>query len=83
MFCRKQDYLEVEKIHYRALKIVYNSNECYEELLIQNNEVSIHQKQLRTLAIEIYKSLADVNPDFMRNYFSIKEIPDSLRMAGL
>ena len=79
MFCRKQDYLEVEKIHYKALKIVYNSNECYEELLIQNNEVSIHQKQLRALATEIYKSLTDVNPDFMKNYFSIKEIPYSLR----
>ena len=79
MFCRKQDYLEVEKIHYKALKIVHNSNECYEELLIQNNEVSIHQKQLRTLATEIYKSLTDVNPDFMKNYFSIKEIPYSLR----
>ena len=79
MFCRKQDYLEVEKIHYRALKIVYNSNECYEELLIRNNEVSIHQKQLRTLATEIYKSLTDVNPDFMKNYFSIKGIPYSLK----
>ena len=53
----KQDYLEVEKIHYKALKIVYNSNECYEELLIRNNEVSIHQRQLCTLATEIYKSL--------------------------
>ena len=60
MFCHKQDYFEVEKIHYKALKIVYNSNECYEELLIRNNEVSIHQKQLRTLATEIYKSLTDV-----------------------
>ena len=79
MFCRKQDYLEVEKIHYKALKIVYNSNECYEELLIRNNEVSIHQKQLRTLAAEIYKSLTDVNPDFTKIYFSIKEIPYSLR----
>ena len=69
MFCRKQDYLEVEKIHYKALKIVYNSNKCYEELLIQNNEVSIHQKQLRTLSTEIYKSLTVVNPDFMKNYF--------------
>ena len=49
MFCHKQDYFEVEKIHYKALKVVYNSNECYEELLIRNNEVSIHQKQLRTL----------------------------------
>ena len=75
MFYRKQDYLEVEKIHYKALKVVYNSNECYEELLIRNNEVSIHQKQLRSLATEIYKSLTDVNPDFMKNYFSIKEIP--------
>ena len=53
MFCHKQDYFEVEKIHYKALKIVYNSNEYYEELLIRNNEVSIHQKQLRTLATEI------------------------------
>ena len=71
MFCRRQDYLEVEKIHYKALKIVYNSNECYEELSIRNNEVSIHQKQLRTLATEIYKSLTNVNPDFMKNYSSI------------
>ena len=53
MFCNKQDYFEVEKIHYKTLKIVYNSNECYEELLIRNNEVSIHQKQLLTLATEI------------------------------
>ena len=79
MFCRKQDYLEVEKIHYKALKIVYNSNECYEELLIRNNEVSIHQKQLRTLATEIYKSLTDVNPDFMKSCFLLKEIPYRLR----
>ena len=83
MFCHKQDYFEVEKIHYKALKIVYNSNECYEELLIRNNEVSIHQKQLRTLATEIYKSLTDVNPDFMKSYFPIKEIPYSLRNGSV
>ena len=50
MFRHKQNYLEVEKIHYKALKIVYNNNECYEELLILNNELFIHQKQLRSLA---------------------------------
>ena len=83
MFCRKQDYLEVEKIHYKALKIVYISNECYEELLIHNNEVSIHPKQFCTLATEIYKSLTDVNRDFMKNYFSIKEIPYSLRNGSV
>ena len=72
MFCRKQNYLEVEKIY----------NECYEELLIRNNEVSIHQKQLPTLATEIYKSL-DVSPDCMKNYFSVKEIPYSLRNGSV
>ena len=72
-FCRKQDYLKVDKIHCKALKIFYNSNECYKELLIRNNEVSIHQKQFRTLATEIYKSLTDINPDFMKNYFQLKK----------
>ena len=61
---------------YKALKIVYNSNESYEELLLRNSEVSIHQKQLRILA---FKSLADLNPDFMKSYFTIKEIPYCLR----
>ena len=83
MFCHKQDYFEVEKIHYKALQIVYNSKECYEELLICNNEVSIHQKQLRTLATEIYKSLTNVNPDFMKSYFPIKEIPYRLRNGSV
>ena len=83
MFCPKQDYSEIEKIHYTALKIVYNSNECYEELLILKNKVSILQKQLRTLATEIYKSVTDENPDFMKNYFSIKEIPYSLRNGSV
>ena len=80
MFCHKQDYLKIEKIQYIALKIVYNSNESCEELLLRNNEVSIHQKQLRILATEVFKSLADaINPDFMKSYFTIKEIPYSLR----
>ena len=47
MFCRKKDYLKIEKIQYKALKSICNSNESYEELLTRSNEVSIHQKHLR------------------------------------
>ena len=79
MFCHKQDYLKIEKIQYKTLKIIYNSNESYEELLLRSNEVSVHQKQLRILATEAFKSLADINPDFMKSYFTIKEIPYRLR----
>ena len=41
--------------------------------------MSVHQKHLRALATEIYKSLADINPDFMKPYFKIKEMPYNLR----
>ena len=74
MFCHKQDYLKIEKIQYKVLKIVYNSNESYGELLLSNNEVSIHQ-----MATEVFKSLADINPDFKKSYFTIKDIPYCLR----
>ena len=80
MFCHKQDYLKIANIQYKALKIVYNSDESYKELLLLNNEVSIHQKQLCILATEIFKSLADLNPDFMKSYFTIKEYPTAYEM---
>ena len=41
--------------------------------------MSIHQKHLRALATEIYKSLADINPDFIKPYFKIKDMPYNLR----
>ena len=72
MFCHKKDYLKIEKLQYKALHE-------HEELLTGNNKVSIHQKHLRALATEIYKSLADINPDFMKQYFIIKEMPYNLR----
>ena len=39
----------------------------------------IHQKHLRALATEIFKSLADINSDFMKPYFIIKDMPYNLR----
>ena len=44
MFWRKKQYLKIQKIHQKALKVVYNSNKNYDELLQDDNEVSIHQR---------------------------------------
>ena len=49
------------------------------ELVTRTNEASIHQKHWRALATEIYKSLADINPDFLKPYFIIREMPYNLR----
>ena len=40
------------KIQYKALKIVFNSDESFEDLLLHSSELSIHQKQLRRLTID-------------------------------
>ena len=38
MLCRKTDYLKMEKIEYEALKIVFNSNESFEDLILHSNK---------------------------------------------
>ena len=81
MFCRKTDYLKMEKIQYKSLKVVFNSDESLKILLffLQSNEVSIHQKRLRQLTTEIYKSLTDLSPEFIKPFFTVKELRYSLR----
>ena len=56
----------MEKIQYKALKTVFNSNDSLEDLFLHSNEVPIHQKQLRQLTTEIYKSLSDLSPKFIK-----------------
>ena len=72
MFHHELNYLKSEKIQYKALKIVSNSNESYDALFLRDNLVPIHQKHLRMLAAEIFRSLKDINPDFIISYFIIK-----------
>ena len=73
------DYLKMEKIKYKAPKIAFNGNESFDDLLLHSNEVSIQQKQLHQLTTEIYKSLTDLSPEFIKPFFTVKESPYNLR----
>ena len=53
MFSRKTLYHKIEKIHHRTLKAIYQSEEAYENLLLESSSVSIHQRHLRFLVTEI------------------------------
>ena len=52
-------------------------------LILHSNKVSIHQKQLRELTTEIYKSLTDLSPEFIKPFFTVKEIPYNLRYGHI
>ena len=56
MFCRKTLCHKIEKIHHRILKVIYQSEESYKNLFLESSSVSIHQRHLRFLVTEIYKS---------------------------
>ena len=68
------------KIHHRTLQVVYNDfNKSYDELLELNKDLSIHQRRLRYLAIEVFKSIMHLNPQFMWSSFEEKPISFNLR----
>ena len=68
------------KIHHRTLQVVYKDfNKSYDELLELNNDLSIHQRHLRYLAIEVFKSIMHLNPQFLWSYFEEKRVPYNLK----
>ena len=84
MFTSKNSMLKVTKIHQRALRVVYDDyNSTYKELIASHNDISIHQKHLKHLAIQVYKSLTNLNPEFMWPFFKNKSFPDSLRNVNI
>ena len=84
MFTSKNSMLKINKIHRRTLRVVYDDyNSTYEELLASHNDISIHQKHLKHLAIEVYKSLTNLNPEFMWPFFKNKSIPYNLRNGNI
>ena len=53
MFCQKNIYFKMQKIHQKTLRVIYHSDEPYEILLDSHKNVSLHQRHLRILVNEI------------------------------
>ena len=80
MFPVKTSVKKICKTHHRTLQIIHNDYQnSYDELLDINKDVNIHQKHLRILALEVFKSITHVNPEFMWSYFNENTIPYNLR----
>ena len=70
MFAGKLFISRVQKINFRLIQVVHNTYDTtYDELLSMNSDVSIHQRHLRFLLTEVFKSVNNLNPHFMQDYF--------------
>ena len=71
---------KINRIHERALRIVYNDNSSsYEDLLEKSSSVKIHHSNLQQLAVEIYKALDNLSSSLMSEIFTPKNTGYNLR----
>ena len=62
------------KLQKRGLRFLLNEYEpTYEPLLHKAGRSSMSINRLRTLCVEIYKTLNELNPSFIKNISTVKE----------
>jgi len=85
MFHSKTMEHRINKIHERALRLVYDQSQelTFEELLIKDSSVSIHQKNLQVLAIEIFKAKNGISPTIISDIFQFTNKPYNLRNQSI
>ena len=74
---------KINKMHLRALRIAYRDYESdFETLLKRDNSVTVHQRNLQLLMVEIYKTKENLNPELMKDIFITNDMPYSLRSGN-
>ena len=70
----------INSLHERALRLVYGDyKSSFAELLEKDNSVTIHQRNLQTLALEVFKIKNDMAPEIMKGLFQVKNSQYNLR----
>ena len=60
MLCNKTSNNQINKIHTRSLRLIYEMQDVnFEDLLLKDNSWNVHESNIHTLLIEIYKSISN------------------------
>ena len=70
----------VEALQKRALRFLYDDyNSPSEEILKKSGKFCMELNRLRYLCIEIYKTINNINPSFMKQIFQLRETNRTVR----
>ena len=84
MIHNKKSNKKINKVHERALRIVYGDHKTsFLELLNIDKSVTIHQRNLQYLLIEIYKVKKGISPTIMNEIFQFFENPVYEHRSGV
>ena len=59
--------------------MIYYIDDSYNNLLSRSDSVSIRQRHFRFLVVEIFKSISQINPDFIWSFFKQKKLSYNLK----
>ena len=80
LFCSTTSQKKLEKVNERALRLALSDyTSSYKDLLVNTESTTIHIHSIRLLAVEIYKTLHNLNLAFTKNYFLPKPTSYNLR----
>ena len=75
MFHNRKTNNRINRLHERALRIVYHDNNLtFDELLKKDKAVKIHHRNLQVLATEIFKWKKGISPPIMNEIFQEKSV---------
>ena len=84
LFCTKRANNEINRTHKRALRALCEDYEStFEELLDRDKSKTIHKKNLQILMTEVYRTINHLNPKYMWEFFTKRDVPYSLRSSEL
>ena len=80
MFSSASSLKKIKNLQKRALRFLYNDYDIsYEELLLKSDTATMNVNRLRTFWSEIYKTINNLNSEFMRELFSLRETSTLVR----
>ena len=79
-FCSKTSTDKMEKLQYRALRLVYSDfDSSYEELLKRANMNTLKLTRIRKIALETFKILNNLSPSYILDLVKFKNTNYSFR----
>ena len=80
MFCSRQSNNLINKVHERGLRLTCrDETKDFQQILREQNEITIHQRNLQVLMTEVYKIVNNIAPSIMNSLFHFRYNTNNIR----